>query len=570
MRLSVKTIATAAFAVFLIPTFLFGADDAAKPPTGARDDRAADSNSSVAADPAAALPAAPMPAFAMEAAMPYSQGLNSGFPRVEWFMGYSYLRAVPSLSAGNRLMWLNGGSTSVAFNLNRYLGLVGDFGGFNETRLLLATGNPPSATDTYNAVQAGTVFTYMAGPRLSFRKYDRVTPFAQVLFGGIRASQEAICKACTPLLPVENAFAMTAGGGLDVRVHHRLAIRIIQAEYLMTRFENLTTGTNALQNNIRLSAGIVLRSGGKPPLPVTLACAANPDSIFPGDPVTVTATAGQLDPKLNAVYSWTGSGVTGNGSTATVTTGSLAPGSYTVKCGVKEGKAGKEGLKPWETADASASFTVKAFEPPTVGCTANPSTVNAGDPATITATGVSPQNRPLTYSYSSTSGSVSGSGATATLSTVGALTGVIGVTCNVVDDKGQTASGTTTVTVAAPVIAAKPVTSALCSIQFDRDVRRPSRVDNEAKACLDEITLNLQRNSDANLAIAGNASSGEKGGRKLAVERAVNTKAYLVREKGIDSTRIAIYSGSQDGKMVSATLIPTGATLDTTGLTPVE
>jgi outer membrane protein OmpA-like peptidoglycan-associated protein len=140
----------------------------------------------------------------------------------------------------------------------------------------------------------------------------------------------------------------------------------------------------------------------------------------------------------------------------------------------------------------------------------------------------------------------------------------------VVDDKGQTASGTTTVTVAAPVIAAKPVTSALCSIQFDRDVRRPSRVDNEAKACLDEITLNLQRNSDANLAIAGNASSGEKGGRKLAVERAVNTKAYLVREKGIDSTRIAIYSGSQDGKMVSATLIPTGATLDTTGLTPVE
>jgi outer membrane protein OmpA-like peptidoglycan-associated protein len=363
---------------------------------------------------------------------------------------------------------------------------------------------------------------------------------------------------------------MTAGGGLDVRVHHRLAIRIIQAEYLMTRFENLTTGTNALQNNIRLSAGIVLRSGGKPPLPVTLACAANPDSIFPGDPVTVTATAGQLDPKLNAVYSWTGSGVTGNGSTATVTTGSLAPGSYTVKCGVKEGKAGKEGLKPWETADASASFTVKAFEPPTVGCTANPSTVNAGDPATITATGVSPQNRPLTYSYSSTSGSVSGSGATATLSTVGALTGVIGVTCNVVDDKGQTASGTTTVTVAAPVIAAKPVTSALCSIQFDRDVRRPSRVDNEAKACLDEITLNLQRNSDANLAIAGNASSGEKGGRKLAVERAVNTKAYLVREKGIDSTRIAIYSGSQDGKMVSATLIPTGATLDTTGLTPVE
>jgi outer membrane protein OmpA-like peptidoglycan-associated protein len=196
--------------------------------------------------------------------------------------------------------------------------------------------------------------------------------------------------------------------------------------------------------------------------------------------------------------------------------------------------------------------------------------VIAGDPSTITATAVSPENRPLTYSYNSTSGSVSGGGTTATLSTVGALTGVIGVTCNVVDDKGLTASGTTTVTVAAPAIAAKPVTSAMCSIQFDRDVRRPSRVDNEAKACLDEIALDLQRSSDAKLAVVGNAGSGEKRASKLASERAANTKAYLVKEKGIDSTRIAVFSGSQDGKVVTTTLIPAGATLDTTGDTPVK
>ena len=36
---------------------------------------------------------------------------------------------------------------------------------------------------------------------------------------------------------------MTAGGGLDVRVHRHFAIRIIQAEYLMTRFQDYTTGT---------------------------------------------------------------------------------------------------------------------------------------------------------------------------------------------------------------------------------------------------------------------------------------------------------------------------------------
>jgi outer membrane protein OmpA-like peptidoglycan-associated protein len=106
----------------------------------------------------------------------------------------------------------------------------------------------------------------------------------------------------------------------------------------------------------------------------------------------------------------------------------------------------------------------------------------------------------------------------------------VAVTCNVVDDKGQTASGTTAVTVAVPVAAPKPVTSDLCSIHFDRDIRRPSRVDNEGKACLDEIALNLQRDSDAKLAIVGNAATGEKGGNKLAADRAVNTKAYLVSE----------------------------------------
>jgi len=68
----------------------------------------------------------------------------------------------------------------------------------------------------------------------------------------------------------------------------------------------------------------------------------------------------------------------------------------------------------------------------------------------------------------------------------------------------------------------------------------------------------------------GNASAKEKDSRKLATQRAVNTKAYLVGEKGIDASRIAVYIGSQDGKVVTNTLIPAGATLDNTGNTPVD
>jgi hypothetical protein len=505
----------------------------------------------------------------MAAAMPTSEGMNVGTPKVELFLGYSYLRAVPDVEAANRLYWLNGGSTSIAFNLNRYLGLVGDFGGFNDTKLRLSSGSPTVVVDS-----SGTVFNYLFGPRLSFRGHERVTPFLQALFGGVHASEVNISSGCTGAgctpLPSEDKFAMTAGGGLDIKIHHHLALRIIQAEYLMTSFEDRTTGKSATQNDMRLSSGIVFRFGGGrrlPPLgPLSYSCSVNPSAVYPGDSIAVSGTALNLNPAKTAVYTWSvdGGAVTGVSNTATIATGNLAVGAYTLKGHVSEGD------KPGENADCTAAYSVKAYEPPTVSCSANPSVVLSGSPSTITAIGVSPQNRPLTYSFSASSGTVSGSGTTATLSTAGVAAGTVNVNCNVADDKGQTASGATSVTVTVPAAAPKPIVSELCSISFARDARRPARVDNEGKACLDGIALNLQQNSDAKLALIGNAASGEKGGKTLATQRAVNTKAYLVSEKGIDSSRIAVYTGSQDGKTVSTTLIPAGATIDTTGDMPVE
>jgi outer membrane protein OmpA-like peptidoglycan-associated protein len=505
----------------------------------------------------------------MAAAMPYSSGLNLGVPRFELFVGYSYLRAVPELAAGNRLVWMNGGSTSLAFNVNRYLGLVGDFGAYTNSEMRF-TGASTSTVDVNNANVAA--FTYLFGPRLSFRRGDRIVPFAQELFGGVHANQVTLtgCTVNCTLLPSQGSFAMTAGGGLDLRVHRHFAIRLIQAEYVMTRFTSYTTGTVGTQNDIRLSSGIVFRFGGNPHVaerqPVTYSCSVNPSSVFPGDAIAVSGTALNLDPAKTAVYTWSADGgtLTGTSSTASIDTKQVAPGTYTVKGHVSEGD------RLGENADCAAPYVVKAFEPPTVSCTADPSTVISGSSSTITATAVSPQNRPLTYSYSSTSGSVSGTGSTATLTTSGAPSGAIALTCNVVDDKGQNASATTSVTVAVPVAAPKPMTSDLCAVHFDRDARRPVRVDNEGKACLDEVALDLQGKSDASLALVGNAASGEKDGRKLAAQRASNTKAYLVDEKGIDSSRIAVYTGTQDGKIVSTTLIPADATFDATGDTPVQ
>jgi len=86
-----------------------------------------------------------------------------------------------------------------------------------------------------------------------------------------------------------------------------LSIRLFQGDYqyLHASFGSTDGGSVNFNPQGRISAGLVYGIGSiQPPPPVTLACSINPASIFPGDPVSVTASAGDLDPKLNAIYSW--------------------------------------------------------------------------------------------------------------------------------------------------------------------------------------------------------------------------------------------------------------------------
>ena len=320
--------------------------------------------------------------------------------------------------------------------------------------------------------------------------------------------------------------------------------------------------------------------------PVTLACNASAPAIFAGEPVNLTATPGDLSTRKNTsvLYAWTGEGVTGEGTKASVNTASLAPGAYTVKVGVKEGKKGKEGLKPGEAAECSTGFTVKEFEPPTISCSSEPSTIKPGENSTITAAAVSPQNRPLTYSYSAAAGTVTGTTTNAAFSSAGAPAGPVGITCKVADDKGHTASGDTTVTIVAPPPPPPPIphTEALCTMSFDKDVKRPTRVDNEAKACLDEVALDLQRRADAKAVIVGESTAKEKTPPKHhrknarivdpAAQRAVNAKDYLVTEKGIDASRISVATGAADSQNVENYLVPADAVFssDVQGTTTVD
>jgi len=330
--------------------------------------------------------------------------------------------------------------------------------------------------------------------------------------------------------------------------------------------------------------------GCKKQPPIKLACNATPPSIYQGEQVNATATASSVSTKknTNVIYDWSGAGVSGNGSTATVATDMLNPGSYTVKAAVKEGKKGKEGLDPGQTAECSASFTVKEFEPPTISCSAEPAIVNPGDTSTITSTATSPQNRPLTYSYSAGAGTVSGNNSKAVFSSAGAPTGQVVITCNVADDKNHTANTNTSVTIVAPSPAPVPHVQALCAVSFERDAKRPTRVDNEAKACLDQIALDLKQTPDARAVIVADSNTKEKEitakQEKVAArrkhskvenfdqQRAVNVKDYLVKDQGIDASRITVATGPGDDKNAQSYLVPAGANFeaDVSGTMPVN
>ena len=498
------------------------------------------------------------------------------------FAGYSYLAPHGNVAGvqGGSDNW--GSIYSVARYFNKYVGaqIEGTEHITNENKY--AVSGSSSGSTWANVDFAG------GGVGLIFRfPTADVTPFIHTLIGIEHSDFES-----GPLSGSALGVGLTAGGGMDYNTpffDHHLAIRIFQADYKYSH-ENYGSVGRGSFNMAQLSAGFVYHIGTlTPPPPITLACSVSPTSIFPGDPVTATATAGSVLPKLNVVYSWSGTGVTGNGATALVGTTGLAAGSYTVKGTVKEGKPGKEGLKPGESADCSASFTVKEYEPPTITCSANPTTIKPGDTSNVTCAAMSPQNRPLTFSYSASTGTVSGTGTTAVFSSTGAPTGAVEITGTVSDDKGHSVPATTSVTITAPYVAPIPHSQALCSITFDKDKKRPTRVDNEAKACLDEVALDLQRQSDAKAVVVGESDAAEKAKtakdeatekkRKHpkpvvddAAQRAVNAKEYLVTEKGIDASRISAATGTTDGQTVEDYLVPSGATFtnDVNGTTPVD
>ena len=168
-------------------------------------------------------------------------------PRLEIAAGYSFLRTRTVAPTGFNL---NGGSLSVAANVNSWLGFVGDFAGYHTRNV------PPSGFSL-------TISSYMFGPRISYRGRERVTIFAQELVGVGHAGGTLYTVGFAPgaaaPAPV-NAFAMALGGGLDVNLSRSWAIRAFQTEWFQTTFPN---GQGNRQHSFRFTTGISWRIGGR-------------------------------------------------------------------------------------------------------------------------------------------------------------------------------------------------------------------------------------------------------------------------------------------------------------------
>jgi hypothetical protein len=478
-------------------------------------------------------------------------------PKFDIFAGYQWLNPGGNTPGGPDGMGgvlpaqvptlPKGGGVALGYNFHPNFALEGDIG--------------------FNVKNGTDISTFSAGPRATWRT-EGFNLFAHTLLGN---------NHITTPFGARNGLGAILGGGIDIPVFKRLSVRLIEADYQWAR-QNFASVVPATQPDLRrssfqgarLRSGVVFNFGGEPEVAPTATCSVDHAEVMQGEPVTATVATNNFNPKHPLTYAWSGNGgtVTGNNTTANIDTKGVAGGNYTVTSKVTDPKVKKNG-----EATCTANYTVKEppKNPPTMSCSSNPTSLQAGGTSTITCTCTSPDSVPVTVAgWTASGGSVSGSGNTATLNTTGASPGPITVSATCTDSRGLTANASSQVTVENPP-PPPPKASKLSQCDFPNP-KKPWRVDNTCKAILDDVALRMQQEADAKLVIVGNAEPGEKR-PNLAAERAVNSKAYLSggeAKQAIDASRIETRTGNGGTKTAEYWVVPAGATFDSAGTEPVD
>jgi len=154
---------------------------------------------------------------------------------------------------------LPGWDASLGLNATSWLGFVVDGGEyFGTSKIPGAVPAPFPAGQTFCDTPSCTFnvttreYNVLFGAQFARRKYERWTPFGELMFGhgGTRGKASAQGQ---PFTEVSSGLALLAGGGADYKINQRFALRF-KADYLQTR------AFKQKQDNFRFSVGIVIRS----------------------------------------------------------------------------------------------------------------------------------------------------------------------------------------------------------------------------------------------------------------------------------------------------------------------
>jgi outer membrane protein OmpA-like peptidoglycan-associated protein len=503
----------------------------------------AESTNAVPASDFSIAPAAPnlfaMPAAAARPADVFSDWANNPWnrhawgqltPRFEVAGMFSYINFNPgSFNNFNQL----GGTGSFTYNASRWIGIVGEVGGYRFDRQIFVLS--PTGTLTGASI-SGNMQTYLFGPRLNLRRFDHFVPFAEALFGAAHGSSQVTGTQS------QGTFALAIGGGVDVVLTRYLTWRFFQADYLMTNFSGTLLSPSSRQNSFRIGTGVVIRwayppAPPKPNHPPVAACSAAQPSVYEGatTPVGIHVNATDADnDALTYSYTATGGTVDGTGPDVRWNPSGLALGNYTVTARVDDGHGGNT------SCAVDIAVGKRPNQPPVISCAPDRNPINPNEQVNIVSTASDPDGDPLTYSYSATAGQISGTGPSAKFDSTGLTAGGYTVTCTADDGRGGRTSATTTVNVQAPKELEARL--ALHSIYFPTD--RPSvanpnggLLESQQKR-LDSLASDfkeyLKYKADARLTLTGHADlrGAPEYNMKLSERRVEAVKHYLV-EHGV-------------------------------------
>ena len=478
-------------------------------------------------------------------------------PKAETFFGYTYTRFnsatnVPAFSA-------NGGGGQLAVNANKWLGFVMDIGAVHN-------GNISGAhLDT-------TMTNFLFGPRFSIRR-SRLTPYFNILFGGVHGSTSTSLSGipvATPLpvlpgsttpvppnTPVtlrasasQTAFAMTTGGGLDIKINRHVSFRPIGLDYMLTRLQNFRSLSDNNQHNLRYTTGLNFTFGGEapappPPPPPPMRSCWDGSSVPAGSPcplrtmeVRLSAPQTQLGPggmvtlapsgaPDGATYQWTveGQPISKGPSLDFGTTG-REPGSYKVGLTVS--------APEYNDSTSQTTITVRPYRPPSGTLQANPREIWAGEKATLAAN-FSPGEcggnlgQP---SYTASEGSVAGNQFDSSEvrfdpAATSEQRKTITLQAKVSDDKG---SGTAQTSV---LVKKQALARRLPDIIFPNG---SARVNNCGKrVLLEELKATTDSDPTGKVILVGHLSEKEAGKANLDQQRALNAAAVISAGQGVCS-----------------------------------